>query len=424
MRSGGFRPLNRPDFLATCCVPDGIRTRVTGLKGRKHRPRFPRWNGSGTLRAATSLRQARVRVSTMGQIKRVGKWEGGYIAQTRGRRVFHVERRRGGEYVHFSTGCSTLAGARAELARWEADPSYRPGAEAAGAVRLDAELVRGYRQHMREQRLSAEWIDEVVRCLADWAEELGGRDLRVLSLQRDLVGTLDRWKVAPPALRRHRGGRVATGARPHHIKAIKGLFRWLRQRGVVERAKDATLDLAVPQARPEKLRRRKVVPPEDVQAVLQQLPQPTRDVLHLLTATAGHLSEVRRFAEGGELAQPLDGQVLAVLVTRQKSGDLTRTPLLYPEHLAAAQRLRQLGGLPKRMTLARHMRAACEAAGVPWFGLGQMRHSVATWARAAGAPVAEVAEFTGHHSPQTLRRFYLDLEHAAPIPIRRLAPEA
>jgi hypothetical protein len=355
--------------------------------------------------------------------KRAGRWEGGYILKARGRLVYYVERRRSGKRIHFSTGCSTLAGARAELARWEADPvAYRPGTDVASAVRLDAGLVAAYRGHQARKGLSAEWVDEVTRCLADWADELHGRDLRALNL-RELLGILERWRTVPPKLRRRRGGRRATGDRPHHIKALKGLLRWLRERGLVERARDVTLDLKVPQARPEKLRRRKVVPPEDVQAVLRHLAQPTRDVLHLLTATAGHLSEVRRFAESGELVPPIDGDALAVLVTRHKSGDLTRTPLLYPEHVSAAQRLRALSGLPKRMTLARHMRAACDAAGVPWFGLGQMRHSVSTWARAAGAPVAEVAEFTGHHSPQTLRRFYLDLDHAKPIPIRRMEPQ-
>ena len=44
--------------------------------------------------------------------------------------------------------------------------------------------------------------------------------------------------------------------------------------------------------------------------------------------------------------------------------------------------------------------------GIPAFGPGQFRHSVATWAIQAGANPAAVAAFLGHRSPQTTRRFY------------------
>ncbi len=337
-------------------------------------------------------------------------WAGGYVRKTKGGRlVYVIERWHRGARIHISTRCSTIEGARAELARFEADPvRYVPGRVSTEGVHLTAELVLAYREHQLQKGLTVEWADEVARCLADWEEVLRGLDLRHLELHKDLKAALSRWPTQ----------------RPHRIKAIKGFFRWLREeKGLVSRGEDATLDLKVPQARPEKQRRRKVVPPEDVAAVLKHLPAVCRDVLHLLTATAWHVSEARRFASGGEIVVPMKAEgVLAVLITRHKSGDLTKTPLLYPEHLAAARRLQEAKTLPTRMTLARQMRAACEAAGVPPFGMGRMRHSVLTWGVSdGGASLQDAKEFAHHRSEQTTRRFYVDLDIPnVAIPVYRL----
>lgn len=341
--------------------------------------------------------------------KRVGRWLGGYVRSTSdGRKVYVIERWGNGARWHISTGCMTERAALKELERFEENPAgYRPRGE--DGLAFTADLVLAYRDHQLARGVTSEWAAEVARCLAEWMVELGGKvDLRSLDLHRDLKPALARW----------------TTRRPHRIKALKGFFHWLREeRGLVRRAQDPTLDLRVPQARPEKQARRKVVPPEDVQAVLLKLPPATRDLLHFLTATAWHLSEARRFAEGGEIATPMggDGSALAVLIVRHKSGDLTKTPILYPEHLEAAKRLKERGSLPKRMTLARHMRKACAAAGVPWFGMGQMRHSVLTWGVERGATLEGAAEFAHHRSKATTQRFYVDL--AVPktaVPILRL----
>jgi hypothetical protein len=196
-------------------------------------------------------------------------------------------------------------------------------------VVITADLVDKYHAHQLAAGITLEWADEVSRCLADWTDAFGGRDIRTLKLHVDIKPALARkdWK-----------------RKPHRIKALKGFFRWLREeRGLLERVDDPTLDLRVPQVTPEKWRRRKVVAPELVQLVLTKLEQPARDVLHLLTATAWHLSEVYRFAAEGELVRVAqqEGGPLAVLITKHKSGELTRTPVLYKEHLEAAQRLRE-----------------------------------------------------------------------------------
>lgn len=342
--------------------------------------------------------------------KRVGKWLGGYVRQTKeGKRVFIIEKWGRGSRWHVSTGCNTERAALKELERFEDNPAaYRPAQHDALRSVMDAELILGYRKFQLAKGLSPEWVDEVARCLADWMVALNGRDLRTLDLFHDVKPCLELWDTRLP----------------HRIKALKGFFRWLRsEKGLVSRQQDPTLDLRVPVARPEQQTRDKVVPPEDVQAVLKCLKQPTRDVLLLLTATAWHLSEVRRFSEAGEILDPI-GQgsegVLAVLLVRHKNGDLVRNSLIYEEHKAAAERLRARGGLPKRMTLARHMIAACDEAGVPWFGLGQMRHTVLTWAKQAGASLAELSEAAHHRSEQTTRRFYVNEKVPRAIPTVRL----
>lgn len=340
--------------------------------------------------------------------KRVGKWEGGYVREDEnGRRVYVIEKWWGGSRHHVSTRCSSERAAYKEMERFELDPdNYRPRDGQPGTVAMTADLILEYRAYQSAKGISGEWVDEVARCLKQWMLAVGKRDLRALDLHRDIRPALATW----------------TTRIPHRIKSLKGFMRWLRaEKGLIKH--DSTADLRVPQAKPEKWTRRKVVPHEDVAAVLKHLPEVTRDVLHLLTATAMHLSEVRRFAEGGELIAPIQGEgVLSILVVRHKSGALHKASLSFPEHVAAAERLRARGALPKRMTLARHMIAACKAAGVPWFGLGQMRHSVLTWGVERGATIQDASEFAGHKSKTTTERHYVDLAVPKVIPILRLLP--
>lgn len=343
--------------------------------------------------------------------KRVKKWSGGYVREDEtGRTAYVIEKWHGGARYHLSTRCSSERAANRELERFELDPAgYRPADddERGAVLAMTPELILEYRAHQLGKEVTAEWSDEVARCLAQWADVLGRKDLRKLDLHRDIKPALDSWKTR----------------RPHRIKALKGFFRWLRaEKGLMRPGNDATIDLRVPQARPEKWKRRKVVAPEDVSAVLLKLPPQTRDVLHLLTATAWHLSEVRRFAGAGEITQPLQGEgVLAILFTRHKNGELAKMAVRFPEHLEAAKRIRASKRFPTRVTIARHMKTACAAAGVPWFGMGQMRHSVLTWGVQAGATIQAASEFANHKSSTTTRRYYVDL--AVPgtqVPLLRL----
>lgn len=340
-------------------------------------------------------------------------WKGGYIRTTKaGRSIYVIERWARGRRVHVSTGMTSKDAAERELARFELDPlRYRPGVViAADAVKLDADLVLAYHAHQLANGITKEWADEVARCLADWTVALAGRDLRALHLHFDLKAALEQWPTQ----------------KPHRIKAIKGLFRWLREeKGLVDRNQDVTIDLKVPKGSPEKNRRKKVVEPEVVAAVLRHLAQPTRDILYLLSGTGWHQSEVRRLWESGEITEllrPNDEGVIAVLHVKHKSGDTHATSLQHRGHLEAAKRIKALKTFPTRMTISRHMKAAREAAGVAYFGTGQMRHSALTWGRRdGGAAVAEVSTFAGHRSEQTTKRYYLDLDVPKAIPVYDLA---
>lgn len=356
----------------------------------------------------------------MSSWKHVERWQGGYVRQRvddRGRFVgrptFVIDRVVAGTRFHVSTRAHDLGTAMRHLTRFEANPAgYSPsGMPTEAAVHLGVDLILEYFEHQLAKGQTREWAEEVSRCLGDWADVIGHLDFRRLSLHHDLKPALDTWPKRKAA----------------RMKALKGFARWLRtERGLLRHAEDATLDLRVPQARPEKWSRRKIVPPEHVTKVLRVLAAPFRDMLHLLTATAWHVTEVRRFVESGELVrlQPKKGGPLAVLMTQHKGGSITRTPLQYVEHLEAAERLqKEMQGKPwpKRMTIARHMRAACAKAGVPVFGMGVMRHSVLTWAHERGAEMAALKEFAHHESEQTTRRFYVDL--AVPVnqvPVLRL----
>lgn len=347
--------------------------------------------------------------------ERPTKWAGGYIRWGKKGPTYIIEQWRGGVRFHVSTRCRTERDALRELVRFDEDPAnYSPVRLAPREERkplvITSELVLAYREWLltRERPVTKEWANDCARILADWMEDLGGRDLRDVSVTQHLRPALDRRR----------------GSRKHRIIAIKAFCAWLRkEKGLLRHAEDPTLDLAVPQGTAEKTRRRKVVPRERVLAVIPHLRPEVRDVLILQTGTAWHISEVRRFAAGGEIVrQPQGSDLLAVLVVRHKSGELIPTPIQYPEHLEAAERIRAQGRIPSKHAIADAMEAACLAAQVPYFTLGVMRHSVLTWAVEMGATPQQASEFAGHRSERTTRKYYIDL--AVPtvrVPVLRIA---
>ena len=306
-----------------------------------------------------------------------------------------------------------------QLERFEADPfAYQPEGDSSEALVMSNELVLDYRAHKLRQGRSAKYVREACQRLADWMEALGGTDLRRVTLRDHIRPALDRWGVGLQ----------------HRIIALKAFYAWLRtEKALLTSAQDPTLDLPVPQASPEKYRRRKAVAWEYVAAVYRRLSGPYRDVLQVLAGTGWHVTELERLVRDADSAilapasPTFDRQgrpVLGVLVVRHKTGKQTRTGIAEADVLEAAKRLKARGEMPRRLneTIA----AACsivedeDAAADPGhkrrppFTAGVLRHSYATWALEAGATPEETAQALGHESARTTLRFYADV--AVPVP--------
>lgn len=330
-----------------------------------------------------------------------GKWPGGYISLgDDGRPLYVIEKMVRGQRFHVSTGAHDFIEAGKQLERfWAAPSAYQAqdvsAAQLRGALYLTSELVLEYRDWMlsRASPATRRHANEMAHRLADWTEDLAGVDIRRASLRDHLKPAVERRATS----------------RQHRIIALKGFCAWLRrEKGLLTSAEDASLDLAVPQAVPEKHHRRKAVALKDVRAVLLNLRGPYRDCLLLLAATGWHVSELERFVRDDE-ARVADGAgaVLGVLQVRHKSGETTRTPVVDAKVLAAAHRLRERREVPRKLNAAIY--AACDKAKVARFSPGVMRHSVATWAIEAGQSPDQVAEALGHKSKSTTLKFYADV---------------
>jgi hypothetical protein len=344
---------------------------------------------------------------------------GGYVRPGKLGPTFVLERWIRGVHFHVSTKCRTERAALRELERFESDPQDYVAQVGGERITITDKLVGQYGEHLRTAKKDTrEWSLTMERMLMDWAADLKGRDLRKLSAGM-LREKLDKRKTS----------------RRHRIEAIKGFCSWLRDdRELLNHANDATLKLKVPPPEPAKNRRARAVSPESVRATMAHLPPATRDVLLLQAGTAWHLSEVRRFSHSGEIFRPISKDPPAVLITRHKSGDLTRTPIDLEEHLAAAERIRAAGRIPRDDAMGDHMRRACEAVrteqakrGVPaadlmpHWRLGQMRHTVLSFGVASGATIQQASEFAHHRSSRTTARMYVDLAvPTARLPVMRL----
>lgn len=351
-----------------------------------------------------------------------GWWEGGYISiGASGRKTYVIEREVGGDRFHISTRCHIDSAAFKQLTRFEADPnSYRPEGKRDVKLLLTNALVEEYGKFLLERRKTTDrHAKEMQRWLYHWMADFGEKDLRRLDLRDDIKDSLERRATS----------------RQHRIIALKAFFGWLRkEKGLMKSSEDVTLDLTVPQASPERRKRRKAVEWGRVQMALAELSERYADVLTLMAATGMHVTELQRFVRSADselILLPAGAKHLAVLVTRHKTGDYTRIPLQHPDHVAAATRLRARGKVPRYLNQA--LRAACVRAeakslarvppgpACPPFTLGVMRHSVATWAIDDGADPATVAQFLGHKDPRTTLRFYADNNvPTAAIPARQL----
>lgn len=331
-------------------------------------------------------------------------WAGGYVRRdTRGVPHYWIRRRVGQTRYEVATRTTTLRAAMKELERFETDPAgYEATGEVHDALRLTPALTDEFLAASKARGVSREWRKRQALLLLRWAKALGRSDLRRVQLQT-IIDSLPK-----------------TG-RKDAIATIKRLYSWLREQGRIEASEDPTLArLRVPQSTPEQHTRPKAVSRADYEKVRAKLSGVYRDALDVLAATGWHVSELHRFAQGGtfeEYRGKQEGVVGVIVTPLHKSGGTHRTAV-GAEALGAARRLRENGGLAVSRFHSALLRA-CDAAGVPRFGPGQLRHSVATWAVESGADPAAVAAFLGHRSATTTKRFYATLAVPPKVPTLR-----
>jgi integrase len=329
------------------------------------------------------------------------RWDGGYVhIQKDGRPLFIIQREIGTTRFKVSTRAHSWTAAMTQLEQFERNPAEyirekRHGTKKREELLLTRKLVDAFTdwQLNRPDPVTPKYAKEMGNLLADWTIDIGGRDLRELDIAF-LKEKLD-----------------ARGGRAHRIIAIKAFFSWLRtEKHLLTSKEDPTLDLLVPQAVPAKRKKKKAVELERVQAVMEKLEGPYRDLLVLAAATGWHFTEIERFIRTDD-AEVVDagGQngVLAVLQVLHKNGDTTRTPLVDAHAVAAAKRLREKRKVPRRANQT--LKEACEDLELKPFTFGVMRHTVGSWAVQRGALPAVVSEFLNHKDPRTTKNFYIDV---------------
>jgi hypothetical protein len=355
----------------------------------------------------------------MGGSQTVGRWLGGY--KRRGKRgvVFIIERWIDGTRYHVSTKCRTERAALDQLAIFESDPkNYRPNrkrvrdsAAPARGASITPELTADYENWMRtrDDPATEEHIHKHAACLDDWMRLYRRRPIADVAL----------WEIAD-FLDTGGKNRAPLKNRAMRIQALKSYCAWLRKtKFLLTRAQDPTIDLELPARRATKDARQVAVEPERILKILPHLPADARDAVILRLGTGWHAIEVRRFAVEGEirytpgkfiyLARGESAEkipLLATLHVRQKIGVTTNTPIIYPEHLKAAERIRESGYVPSQTTMQRYVRAACKTVGVPYFWNWHLRHSVVSYASEEGADLEVTSAFIDHVGINTDRRHY------------------
>src|SRR5262245_42356955 len=119
-----------------------------------------------------------VKKNHRGVIVADARWPGGYkrLDNRKGREVFIIERRVGGQRFHVYTRATTLSAAMEHLRRFEEDPwRYTPsGVEKSRAVYLTAELAEGFRQWQLERGNTWRHVNELSHIILAWMDDLEG----------------------------------------------------------------------------------------------------------------------------------------------------------------------------------------------------------------------------------------------------------
>lgn len=350
-------------------------------------------------------------------------WDGGYIhTKANGGPLFFIEKRRGNEKFHISTGCSRPEEAQEHWKRFQADPwryaaemkTGRPADDA--ALFMTEELVMRFCAWHLAKGNTRKYVKETGKLLKDWLRALAHVDLRRATLRDHIKPPLEKWTMRGP-----------------RIRAIKVFYSWLREEAhLLTSANDPTLDMPAPQAIPEKRKRTKAVAREVFELVLTLLSTQHRDILSVMAHTGMHFTELCRLVRDprSDLVRTTTESTLAVAEFLHKNKELTYHPFTDENAIQAAERLRKHGigrdispldPTNKRLRPNAAIKLACEKLGVPVFKLGVVRHSVGTWLVQMGWTEGQVADFLHHKDKRTTQRFYLDVKvPTTPTPVPAL----
>jgi integrase len=352
----------------------------------------------------------------------IGTWDGGRVREVNGKKTWVIERRVGsGVRRVISLNVRSEDDARAELALFTRNPlAYQTQKQAAaeatagtGRATLDGTSLAEFLAHARAAGLTEEYVEHVLHhYLSEWALKLGRRDISAIKLT-EIKAILGTW----------------TTARHKRIIVIKSFTAWLREEGRLDRAVDPTLDLTVPQAKPEQSVRAKGYTMEEVQAAYAVAPsQLLRDVLCLRCKTGMHDTEIARIARGQALLKEINDPcgIAGTVTFKHLKAGMEHTISLDAQTFAAAGRIQARGSPLTRAPallmckrIAKRLQDACtdekKRSKIRSIAPGELRHSFATWASKfgelirptnAGLPVEEVAAVMGHKSTRTTAAFY------------------
>ncbi len=352
------------------------------------------------------------------------KWLGGHIVWGKRGPSYVIERWIGGRHWHVSTKCRTERAAIKELEKFEQSPAdyRRVRSEKSTGLTLTPTLIDEYARWMLAKEYSKPYVREHERHLGEVMVAMAGRDLR---------------RIGFVALREIIDG-LGVVAKWNRTKAIKAFASWLRRhKGALPRAEDPTLDLLNPVQTPEKSRQRKAMELHIVEKAIAAMKNPAiQDIAVVLAATGCHISELLRFAEGGDrnggLFEPADWQAgdgtVANLLVRHKSDMKAKRTATHvvaitdQRTLDALKRIRARGAAPSRGAIQVSDNQVSEAIGVK-YRMGSNRHSVATWLAKGRVPDADIASQLGQSTTKMARQVYIDLgmsARAVPIPKLKL----
>lgn len=357
--------------------------------------------------------------------KWAGKWKGGRIYEDKdGHKQYLIEkmRRRVRYTIRLPRG---VTDPEAELALFKRDPAgyaerHKQAAVDMHAVVLEPGEIERFEKYLRfEKHRVKGYISTTVGYLADWADDLAGRDMRKMRVD-DYYRILDGRQTG-------RNGRIA---------ALKSFSSFLVKRQRLSVADNAAALLEVVRPPPARLLKKRGYSIEQVEKFYTALDeQRVRDCFLLGAKTGMHQTEVARIASGEvELLElSVESEIRAVVRFIHK-GRYDHRQALDAQGLAAVRRLMALGAAPSQGRLHEAIKRAARKLNVEPVHPKYLRHSYVTWGaqvgrevklQAGGVAPGVMSWVVGHRSGLMVKDHYDNSEVPlmVAVPLRLHHPE-